>query len=62
MIVSTDDISVLHSIEVAHLYPQVVLPICQGIATSHSSLLRRQGRVALQSLYKVPLASENALQ
>jgi hypothetical protein len=28
--VSTDDIPVLHSVEVAHLYPQVVLPIFNG--------------------------------
>jgi hypothetical protein len=32
MTVSTPDILVLHSVEVAHLYPQVVLPICQGLA------------------------------
>jgi hypothetical protein len=31
MTVSTADIVILHSIEVAHLYPQVVLPICQGV-------------------------------
>jgi hypothetical protein len=31
MTVSTADISVLHSAEVAHLYPQVVLPICHGV-------------------------------
>jgi hypothetical protein len=30
MIVSTADILVLHSAVVVHLYPQVVLPICQG--------------------------------
>jgi hypothetical protein len=36
MTVSTADIPVLHSVEVAHLYPQVMLPICQGIATSHT--------------------------
>jgi hypothetical protein len=62
MIVSMDDIPVLHSGEVAHLYPQVVLPICQGIATSHSSLPRRRGRVALRGLYKVSLASKNPLR
>jgi hypothetical protein len=45
-----------------YLYPQVVLPICQGIATSHSSLPRRRGRVPLRGLYKVPLASENPLR
>jgi hypothetical protein len=31
MTVSTTDILVLHSVEVAHLYPQVVLPICHGV-------------------------------
>jgi hypothetical protein len=31
MTVSTDDIPVLHSAEVVHLYPQVVLPICHGV-------------------------------
>jgi hypothetical protein len=62
MTVSTIDIPVLHSVEVAHLYLQVVLPICQGIATSHLSLPRSRGRVALQGLYKVPLALENPLR
>jgi hypothetical protein len=33
MTVSTVDIPVLHSAEFVHLYPQVMLPICQGIAT-----------------------------
>jgi hypothetical protein len=33
MTVSTADIPVLNSAEVAHLYPQVMLPIYQGIAT-----------------------------
>jgi hypothetical protein len=28
MTVSTIDIPVLHSTDVAHLYPQIVLPIC----------------------------------
>jgi hypothetical protein len=31
MTVSTSDIPVLHSAEVAHLYPQVMLPICHGV-------------------------------
>jgi hypothetical protein len=31
MIVSMADILVLHPTEVAHLYPQVVLPICHGV-------------------------------
>jgi hypothetical protein len=31
MTVSRADILVLHSAEVAHLYPQVVLPICHGV-------------------------------
>jgi hypothetical protein len=62
MTVSTADIPVLQSIEVAHLYTQVMLPICQGIATSCSSLPRRRDRVALRGLSKVPLVRENPLQ
>jgi hypothetical protein len=31
MTVSMASIPVLHSAEVAHLYPQVVLPICHGV-------------------------------
>jgi hypothetical protein len=31
MTVSTTVIPVLHSAEVVHLYPQVVLPICHGV-------------------------------
>jgi hypothetical protein len=31
MTVSTTDIPVLHSAQVAHLYAQVVLPICHGV-------------------------------
>jgi hypothetical protein len=62
MTVSTASILVLHSAEVAHLYPQVMLPICQGTATSHTPLPRRRGRVTLRGLYKVLLASENPIQ
>jgi hypothetical protein len=45
MTVSTADIPVLHSAEVTHIYPQVMLPICQGIMTSHTPLPRKRGRV-----------------
>jgi hypothetical protein len=31
MTVSTASIPVLHSLEVAHRYPQVMLPICQAV-------------------------------
>jgi hypothetical protein len=31
MTMSTADIPVLHSTEVAYLYQQVMLPICQGV-------------------------------
>jgi hypothetical protein len=34
MTVSTADIPILHYVEVAHLYPQVMSPIRQGIATA----------------------------
>jgi hypothetical protein len=62
MTVSMASISVLHSTEVVHLYPQVMLPVCQGIATSYTPLPRRRGRVTLRGLYNIPLASENPLQ
>jgi hypothetical protein len=62
MTVSTADIPVLHSVEVVHLYLQVMLPIYQGIVSSHTPLPRKRGRVTLRGLYKVPLASENPLQ
>jgi hypothetical protein len=62
MTVSTADIPVLHSAEVAHLYPQVMLPIFQGIITYHTPLPRKRGKVTLHGLYKVLLASENPLQ
>jgi hypothetical protein len=44
MNVSTADISVLHSEEVAHLYPQVMLPIYQGVMNPYTSTKEaRQG-------------------
>jgi hypothetical protein len=61
MTVSMASILVLHSAKVVHLYPQVMLPIHQGIATSHTPLPRRRGRVTLRGLYKVSLALENPL-
>jgi hypothetical protein len=60
MTVSTASILVLHSVEVAHLYPQAVLPICQGVM--NTPLPRKRGRVTLRGLYKVPLALEIPLQ
>jgi hypothetical protein len=62
MTMSTASIPVLHSAKAAHLYPQVMLPICQWIVTSHTPLPRKRGRVTLRGLYKVPLALENPLQ
>jgi hypothetical protein len=45
MTVSTANIPVLHSAEVAHLYSQVVLPICHGVdQTPYTSIEEaRQG-------------------
>jgi hypothetical protein len=56
------DIPGLHSAVVAHLYPQVMLPICHGVDWTHTSLPRKRGRVPLRGLNKVPLALENTLQ
>jgi hypothetical protein len=48
MTVSTASIPVLYSAEVAHLYPQVVLPICHGVdQTPYTSTKEaRQGTTA----------------
>jgi hypothetical protein len=58
MIVSIASIPVLQSAEVAHIYPQVMLPICHGVVRAPYPLPRKRGRVTLRGLYKVPLASE----
>jgi hypothetical protein len=62
MTVSMTDIPVLHSAEVAHLYPQVVLPIFYGVDRTPytSSKETRQGTTMrpLQS----STSSENSLQ
>jgi hypothetical protein len=47
MTVSMADIQVLHFAEAAHLYPQVVLPICHGVVrTPYTSIEEaRQGSI-----------------
>jgi hypothetical protein len=62
MTVSTTDIPVLHSVEVAHLYPQVVLPIFHGAVRTPYTSTKKQGRVALRGLSKVSLVPENPLR
>jgi hypothetical protein len=62
MTVSTADIPVLHPAEGAHLYPQVVLPICHGLYGPHTSQPRKRDRVALRGLSKVPLVREYPLR
>jgi hypothetical protein len=59
MTVSTASIPVLHSVEVVHLYPQVVLPICHGVDwTPYTST-----KEAKQGTTTRPLqGSENTLQ
>jgi hypothetical protein len=37
-------------------------PFAMGLIEPHTPLPRKRGRVPLQGLYKVPLASENPLQ
>jgi hypothetical protein len=53
MTVSTASIPVLHSAEVAHLYPQVMLPICHGVVrapyTSTKEAMQGNTTRALQS-------------
>jgi hypothetical protein len=67
MTVSTTDTPVLHSIEVAHLYPQVMLPICHGVvrAPYTSTKEARQGNItkSLQSStsFRKPASENNAI-
>jgi hypothetical protein len=58
MTVSTADIQVLHSIEVAHLYPQVMLPICHGVDRTPCTSTKeaRQGNTTR------PLQSSNSFR
>jgi hypothetical protein len=53
MTVSTTDIPVLHSVEVAHLYPQVKLPICHGVVwapyTTNEDAMQGNSMMPLQS-------------
>jgi hypothetical protein len=62
MTVSTASILVLHSAELAHLYPQVVLPICHGVDQTPYTSSKEARQVPLRGLYKVPLASDYPLQ
>jgi hypothetical protein len=58
MTVSTTDIPVLHSAEVTHLYPQVVLPICHGVdRTPYTST-----KEARQGTTMRPLQSSTSLK
>jgi hypothetical protein len=61
MTMSMADIPVLHSLDVAHLYPQVVLTIFHGVMNA-IHLYRGNEAWSLRGLYKVPLASENPLR
>jgi hypothetical protein len=58
MTMSTANIPVLHSAEVAHLYPQVVLPICHGVdQTPYTST-----KEARQGTTKRPLQSSTSFR
>jgi hypothetical protein len=62
MTVSMANIPVLHSIEVASLPTSRVTRLPQSSSDPHTPLPRKQAKVPLRVLYKVPLASENPLQ
>ena len=62
MTVSTTSILVLHSAEVVHLYPQVVLPICHGVdRTPYTSTKEARQGTATRPLQS-STTSENPLQ
>jgi hypothetical protein len=58
MTVSTTSIPVLHSAEVAHLYPQVVLPICHGVDQTSYTYTKEAG----QSTTTRPLQSSTSFR
>jgi hypothetical protein len=62
MTVCTADIPGLHFAEVAHLYPQVMLPICHGVDRTPYTSTKEASRVALRGLSKVPLVRECPLR
>jgi hypothetical protein len=62
MTASTASIPVLHSVEVVPFTHKSCYPSATGLYGPHTPLLRKRGRVTLRGLYKVPLASENALK
>jgi hypothetical protein len=59
MTVSTADIPVLHSTEVAHLYPQVVLPICRGVVRNPYTSTKEARQGSTTSPFQSPLVREN---
>jgi hypothetical protein len=62
MTASTTSIPVLHSVEVVPITHKSCQPFATGLIRPHTLLPRKRGRVTLQGLYQVPLASENPLQ
>jgi hypothetical protein len=62
MTVSMTSIPVLHSAEVAHFYPQVVLPICHGVdETPYTSTKEARQGTTTRSLQS-STSLENPLQ
>jgi hypothetical protein len=61
MTMSTTDIPVLHSAEVAHLYLEVMLPICNGVDRTPNTSTKEARKGSTTSLSKVPLVRENPL-
>jgi hypothetical protein len=62
MTASTASIPVLHSIEVIPFTHKSCYLFAMGLIGPHTPLPRKRGKVPLQGLYKVSLASENPLQ
>jgi hypothetical protein len=62
MTVSTTSIPFLHSAKVVPYTHKSWYPFVMVLYRSHTPLPRKQGRVTLRGLYKVPLALENPLQ
>jgi hypothetical protein len=62
MTVSMTDIPVLHCVEVHIFTHKSCYPFAMGLIGPHTPLQRKQGRVALRDLFKVPLVREYPLR
>jgi hypothetical protein len=62
MTVRTTDIPVLHSAEVAHIYPQVMLPICHGVVRAPYTSTKEARPLQSSTSFRKPATVSRKLQ